>query len=33
MVIEAEMTLDAEEYTVTFAGIEGGEFNVSGCPS
>ncbi len=30
---EAEMTLDAEEYTVTFADIEGGEFNLRGCPS
>jgi hypothetical protein len=27
----AEMTLDAESYTVTFADIEGGEFEVSGC--
>lgn len=29
----AEMTLDAEEYTVTFADIEGGEFSLRGCPS
>ena len=29
----AQMTLDAEEYTVTFADIEGAEFTVSGCPS
>jgi len=28
---QAEMTLDAEEYTVTFADIEGGEFNLRGC--
>lgn len=32
-VAESQMTLDAEEYTVTFADIEGGEFSVSGCPS
>ena len=30
---QAEMTLDAEEYTVTFADIEGAVFNLSGCPS
>lgn len=29
----SQMTLDAEEYTVTFADIEGAEFTVSGCPS
>ncbi len=29
----AQMTLDAEEYTVTFADIDGAEFNVRGCPS
>jgi hypothetical protein len=29
----SQMTLDAEEYTVTFAGIDGAEFNVRGCPS
>lgn len=29
----AQMTLDAEEYTVTFADIDGGEFSVRGCPS
>jgi hypothetical protein len=29
----AEMTLDAEEYTVTFADIDGGVFTVRGCPS
>ena len=28
---QAEMTLDAEEYTVTFADIEGAEFTVRGC--
>ena len=28
---QAEMTLDAEEYTVTFVDIEGGEFNLRGC--
>ncbi len=33
VVIETQMTLDAEEYTVTFAEIEGAEFNVRGCPS
>ena len=27
----AEMTLDAEEYTVTFADIDGAVFNVRGC--
>ncbi len=26
-----EMTLDEDEYTVTFADIEGGEFSLSGC--
>jgi hypothetical protein len=30
---QAQMTLDAEEYTVTFADIEGGEFNLRGCTS
>ena len=30
---QAPMTLDAEEYTVTFADIEGAEFNLRGCPS
>ena len=29
----AQMTLDAEEYTVTFADIEGAVFNVRGCSS
>jgi hypothetical protein len=29
----SQMTLDAEEYTVTFADIDGAEFTVSGCPS
>jgi hypothetical protein len=29
----AQMTLDAEEYTVTFADIEDAEFTVRGCPS
>ncbi len=29
----AQMTLDAEEYTVTFADIQGAEFNLRGCPS
>ncbi len=29
----SQMTLDAEEYTVTFAEIEGAEFTVRGCPS
>ena len=32
-VAQAEVTLDAEEYTVTFADIEGGVFTVRGCPS
>ena len=32
-VVEADMTLDADEYTVTFADIDGGVFNVRGCPS
>ena len=27
----AEMTLDAEEYTVTFADLTGAEFTVNGC--
>ena len=27
----AEMTLDEDEYTVTFADIEGAEFSLSGC--
>ena len=30
---QAEMTLDAEEYTVTFADIDEAVFTVSGCPS
>jgi len=30
---QAQMTLDAEEYTVTFADIDDAEFNVRGCPS
>ena len=30
-IAQAEMTLDAEEYTVTFADIEGGAFNLRGC--
>lgn len=30
---EAAMTLDADEYTVTFADIEGAVFDVRGCPS
>jgi hypothetical protein len=29
----AEMTLDAEDYTVTFADIDGAVFDVRGCPS
>jgi hypothetical protein len=29
----SQMTLDAEEYTVTFADIEGAEFTVRGCPN
>jgi hypothetical protein len=29
----AEMTLDADEYTVTFADVEGGEFSLRGCQS
>jgi hypothetical protein len=33
VVSTAEMTLDAEEYTVTFADLDGGEFSVSGCSS
>jgi hypothetical protein len=32
-VAATEMTLDADEYTVTFAGIEGGEFSLRGCAS
>ncbi len=28
---QAQMTLDAEEYTVTFADIDGAVFNVRGC--
>jgi hypothetical protein len=28
-----QTTLDAEEYTVTFADIDGAEFTVKGCPS
>ncbi len=30
---QAQMTLDAEEYTVTFADIEDAEFTVRGCSS
>jgi hypothetical protein len=33
VVAQTPMTLDAEEYTVTFADIDGGEFSVSGCPN
>ena len=33
VVSDTPMTLDAEEYTVVFAEIEGAEFNVRGCPS
>jgi len=33
VVSTAEMTLDAEEYTVTFADIDDGEFTVRGCSS
>ena len=29
----SQMTLDAEEYTVTFADIDGAVFTVMGCPS
>jgi hypothetical protein len=29
----AQMTLDAEAYTVTFADIEGAQFTVRGCPN
>jgi hypothetical protein len=29
----SQMTLDAEEYTVTFADIDGAEFTLMGCPS
>lgn len=29
----AQMTLDADEYTVTFADIDGATFNLVGCPS
>lgn len=32
-VSQVEMTLDAEEYTVTFADIDGAVFNVRGCAS
>lgn len=32
VVSETQLTLDAEEYTVVFADIEGAEFNVRGCP-
>jgi hypothetical protein len=31
VVVQTPMTLDAEEYAVTFADIDGGEFSVSGC--
>ena len=31
--LEMEMTLDADDYTVTFADIEDGEFNLRGCTS
>jgi hypothetical protein len=30
---QSQMTLDAEEYTVTFADIDGAEFTVRGCSS
>ena len=30
---QAQMTLDADDYVVTFADIDGGEFNLRGCPS
>ena len=30
---QSQMTLDAEEYTVTFDDIEGGVFNLRGCPN
>jgi hypothetical protein len=30
---QAQMTLDADEYTVTFADVDGGVFNVRGCAS
>ena len=30
-ITQAQMTLDAEEYVVTFADIEGGEFTLRGC--
>ena len=30
---QAQMTLDADEYVVTFADIEDAEFNLRGCPS
>ncbi len=30
---QAQMTLDAKEYTVTFADIEGAVFTVQGCPA
>jgi hypothetical protein len=33
VITQAQMTLDADEYTVTFADIEGAEFNLRGCPS
>jgi len=29
----SQMTLDAEEYTVTFPDVDGAEFTVKGCPS
>ncbi len=29
----SQMTLDAEQYTVTFADIDGAEFTVMGCPA
>jgi len=32
VVSETQLNLDAEEYTVVFADIEGAEFNVRGCP-
>ena len=32
-IAQAQMTLDAEEYTVIFADLEDAEFTVRGCPS
>ena len=33
MLVAVDCESDAEEYTVTFADIDGGEFTVSGCSS